>query len=449
MTETSFPTLLEAAFAASLPPPYFIRAGDSPLIEGWPWTAMVVFQGRAEDHTITPGSTPHHWTVTAPNGMTYKVRDVQSLKFDNRVIDAGLTFSSQGEDGQSHVDLNSSAWGLALVHGLLGADAAADPALLGQVTAYVNAQGLTAVLERLNDDATLASLAGGTDSETLLTFAYKNFSGHGPSTEALTALQTEVSATLADWQDAATPANILRALLLGPSVANFFAKQPQTFSYDWFTDPLLGTAGADWFAAPLDGGVLDLGAGLDRVHFSSPNFAGLGQVHAQGDTVTVQDGEGTTWTLHHVERVMLGFDKWLAFDLEGNGAAGQAARLIGVSLGADAVTNQRLAAEVLSQIDQQGSRDLVQTLVDQGVFAQLAGGDSLEALIGLLYRNVTGTGPSASEQTWALNWAHDQNWDATDLILFAAELPQTATLIGLPELAEQGWGHGFGFMTLQ
>ena len=432
-------------------PPSFVRAGETPLIEGDHWVRTVIFKGRYEDHAITAGSTPHHWTVAAPNGTVYELRDIPCLRFDDKLIDNELTLSYETGSGQSLAVLNTNAWGLALVHGLLGAPATADPALVGKLSAYVSAQGLGAVLERLDADGTLASLAGSTGTDTLLAFAYKNFMGHDADADTLTALRAEINAMMNDWRYVPeTPANVLYALLTGPSVAQFYAQQPATFSYDWFTGPLLGTDGRDGFRAPSDGGILDLGDGVDSVHFGEPywNAHTYTAARAEDGSLTVRDDQGNTWLLHNVERLELGPDQWRAFDLEGDGAAGQAARLMGASLGAEAVHDSRLAAEVLSRIDAHGVRDTVQSLVDQGVFTHLAGGDSLEALLGLLYRNVTGAGPSQEEMAGALDWLESQNWSATDAILYAAELPQTAALIGLPELAQQGWGYSFGYAWL-
>ena len=46
---------------------------------------------------------------------------------------------------------------------------------------------------------------------------------------------------------------------------------------------------------------------------------------------------------------------------------------------------------------------------------------------------------------WALDLAQAQQWDRADVLLYAAGLEQTAALIGLPQLADQGiayepWG---------
>ena len=449
MTDSSTSSALGASTTV-LAPPFFIRAGESPLIQGDGWARMVIFEGRFEDFTVTPGDAPYQWTVTAPNGVAYDVQDVPRLKFDDKAIHSDLTSIYESEDGQTHAFLSHGSGGLALVRSLLGATAAADPALLGQVTAYVNAQDLPSVLARLDADGTLASLAGGTDIDTLLAFAYRNLTGQSPDADALAALRTEVNATLDSWKDTpATPADVLNALLLGPSVAQFFANEPGTFSYDWFAGPLLGTDAGDQFSAPLDGGTLDLGAGVDSVGFDPSYIPNADSLERASDgALTVQGDQGSTWTLHHVERVIFGFDKRLAFDLEGDGAAGQAARLIGVALGAGAVDNQLLAGEVLQQVDSVGARALVQSLVEDGVFAQLAGGDSLEALLGLLYRNVTGAAPSQDTMDWTLAWLDAQDGDATDAILYAVELPQTAELIGLPDLVAHGWSYGLRFGSI-
>lgn len=70
--------------------------------------------------------------------------------------------------------------------------------------------------------------------------------------------------------------------------------------------------------------------------------------------------------------------------------------------------------------------------------AVLAGEGSLEALITWMHRNLTGEAPVQTDLAWTVAWAESQQMDAADLLLFAADLPLTASLIGIDELSREG-----------
>lgn len=432
--------------------PPFLRAGDSPQIDGTldgavDHTTWLIFEGRYEDYAVTHGELRNSWSVTAPGGIVYQVKGVHQLKFDDKVVADDVAFAYEVE-GRPEAFLTAAGLALALTRGLLGQPAGNDPVLLGQVAAYVDALGLPVMLERLEVDGTLASLAGSTDTDALLALVYSNLSGESADAQAMPALHAEIDARMVNWPED-TPLTLVPALtiaLQSSTLALALAQESGPLVYHWFDQPLQGTDSTDYIFASIQvdpfGRVFDLKDGLDSASFSGSR-SDYTVMNDEDSVVTVHhDASDMTWTLHDVERLSFLGGEHIAFDLEGS--AGQAARLIGMSLGAEAIRDGELVADVLHHIDAQGFHGTVQWLVDKGVFAQLAGGDTLESLLSLLYRNITGAGPSLQEMAWTLDWFHAQQLGATDAILYAAALPQTAALIGLPELAQQGWEYGFG-----
>lgn len=93
---------------------------------------------------------------------------------------------------------------------------------------------------------------------------------------------------------------------------------------------------------------------------------------------------------------------------------------------------------MIAYVDAMGAQALAREVQHNGVLDALAGGDSLQALVTLLYQNVAGHAPSELEMHQVLELAAEQQWARADVLSFAAQLPQTAQLIGLPELMVQG-----------
>ena len=100
--------------------------------------------------------------------------------------------------------------------------------------------------------------------------------------------------------------------------------------------------------------------------------------------------EGTD-TLLGVERLLFS-DGALALDLQDDGPAAQATRLITTLLGAQALDDRALFGEVLAYVDTVGPGQLLKTLQELGVLSALAGGDTPQQLATLIYTHLVGGG---------------------------------------------------------
>ena len=118
-----------------------------------------------------------------------------------------------------------------------------------------------------------------------------------------------------------------------------------------------------------------------------------------------------------------------------------AANLIAVGLGTDAVGIEELFDQVSAQIYSEGVTNYVHSLINEGIVAELAGGEGPEALISTLYRNVTGTDLLQEYLIWAVEAT--QSWSTADIIFYAVGESQSTTLVGLAGLSLEG-GVDFG-----
>jgi serralysin len=160
-------------------------------------------------------------------------------------------------------------------------------------------------------------------------------------------------------------------------------------------DTLAGNAAGNWLLAGLGndrlegrGGndILDGGDGLDTAAYAAPR-AGYSVTQASTGFLVASGATGAD-SVVNVERLSF-TDTRVALDLDGN--AGAVAKLLGAVFGATAVDNTQFAGIGLNLLDGGLS---AQGLAQRALDMQLGGGADNQAVVDLLYTNVTGTAPS-------------------------------------------------------
>jgi Ca2+-binding RTX toxin-like protein len=182
--------------------------------------------------------------------------------------------------------------------------------------------------------------------------------------------------------------------------------------------------------------VHDGGPGLDTVVYSGAR-AGY-QVQRTGSAFLVVDlagGEGDD-RLVNVERIAFR-DAALALDLDG--AAGQAAKVLGAAFGAPMVREPSVAGIALALFDAGWSAERVADLaVSTDLFAWLAGSASTTDFVRFVYRNVVGAEPAAEVLAAFVAMVDSGAVTRGALVAMAAETPLNAAAIGLVGLAATG-----------
>ena len=269
------------------------------------------------------------------------------------------------------------------------------------------------LLSTLNGETTVVGvLSGGTSNSAV----YAGLHASGNS--------AWLSAALASNDDLI--AGVLQRLFVGLSgddnlVGNLLANTLRGGSGN---DVLVGAGGND---------TLDGGAGMDTAVFTGLRSAY--DVTVRGSTVLVTDltaGRDGTDTLTGVERLRFA-DKSLALDLSGN--AGNTALLLGAVFGRAAVTNRDYVATGLRLLDDgmEGTK-LAQFALDE----RLGAGASNEAVVTLLYSNVMGEAPGASELAHFTGLLQVGQYTPTSLAIMALRSPENSVRIDLTGLALSG-----------
>lgn len=403
-------------------------------IDGYGGVDWVEFSGRLADYQIE--GERGAWRVEGPDSFSVLIDGVERLRFEDAVLALDI---DHFEDSGSVVfsSLGSTGFALALVRTLYGEAGVQDGVLLGRAVAYVDALGLDAVLRILDNDGTLAERFGHAMPDALLRIAYENFSGESADDDALAAL-ADVLSYYAPREDRSLQENVA-ALLNSELMHRTLIEQTVggRFTYQSHEGVIVGTQEGDVLRASAGGSRLDGTGGTDEVIFDAVRSR-FSIERLEDGGLRVDGGTHGVTELIHVERLRFA-DGVRAFDLAPDESAGQAARLLAALAGAEALHSPlNLIGQAITLVDRLGAEGTARTVVNNGVVADLAGGDSLDALIGLLHRNLTGSAPTQAELDWTLDWAESQQMDAADLLLFAADLPQVAELIGVDELARDG-----------
>jgi len=211
-----------------------------------------------------------------------------------------------------------------------------------------------------------------------------------------------------------------------------------TTSFDAVIENVIGTAGADIIAGNTAANIITGGAGDDKVDgatgIDTLKLAGAKSAYILTKTTTgftIQDNSGAdgTDTVLNVERLVFSDGNKLALDLDGH--AGQVAKLLAVVAGKSAVGNAAVVGVGLSMLEGGMPYQELATLA-MGAFGKTTAADALT----LVWTNLVGTAPNAAQVDGVL--ASLGNPSVGALTVLAAELPVTAQLIGLSDLASQG-----------
>mgnify|MGYP001072314628 CR=1 FL=1 len=165
---------------------------------------------------------------------------------------------------------------------------------------------------------------------------------------------------------------------------------------------------------------------------------------------TVQRQSDNLWTVHarnefpdgtdtliDIERIRFS-DTLLALDLDGN--AGITAKIIGAVFGADSVADTQLAGIGLNLLDDGTDYE---TLMQLAIHAAL--GDeaaSHAAVVNLLYENVTGFSPPATEEAYFVDLLDSGAYSVASIGRFAAETAINLENINFAGLSQSGLEFG-------
>ncbi|MDB5875208.1 MAG: hypothetical protein JWQ07_4650 [Ramlibacter sp.] len=198
-----------------------------------------------------------------------------------------------------------------------------------------------------------------------------------------------------------------------------------------YQHPVIGSVGNDVLsdAAGLANSI-NGGAGIDLVEFAGARSQYT--ISSAFGRTLVSTGPTEVNVLKGVER--LGFsDMKLAFDIAGN--AGVVAKILGAVFGVASLGNQQYAGIGLSLADGGMS---YQGLMQSALDARLGGHGSNTAVVDLLYTNVVGVAPSASERALYVGMLDSAAHTQASLGVLAADTGLNQAHINLVGLASTG-----------
>lgn len=393
-----------------------LSAAPSPGTSAIDW---VSYAGSRADYVLAQDSHGVWSARPTAGGPATLLTGIERVRFEDGTVALDL---KAGDSAEQASRLVFSLWGQAGLE---------NPALIGQAIAYVDALGAAAFGQSAQALGLLAALAGGSEPEALLTLLHTNLVGRAPDAFELKALR--------DFQEAGghSPAELLAIVAGLPQVGQALAPLSSSgLALTPFAGVLQGSDRDEVFRAQQGNDHIDAGGGLDKVMYGGQAAQYALARDAAGHWVVHSDAQdGGRDLLQGVERLQFA-DQAVALDLDG--AAGQALRLLAAAVGPQKLADRALLGEVIAYVDAYGAQSLADEVQANGLLDALAGGDSLQALVTLLYRNLTGHAPNQEELQWTLALAEQQYWDRADVLLQVAQLPQTAELIGLDVLASQG-----------
>jgi hypothetical protein len=184
-----------------------------------------------------------------------------------------------------------------------------------------------------------------------------------------------------------------------------------------------------FFGSPFNDDIVDGGEGIDTIVFgNSRNHYTLG---ISGDAILVQ-ANGESARLSNVERLQFS-DTSVAVDLDGH--AGEVARLLGVVFGKDSIANKAYVGIGLQLADAGMGYEELAGLALQ---VRLGTGFGNQQEVMLLYRNLMGVDPSASELGYYGGLLDSASLTQQGLAVLAAKHPFNDSNINFAGLAQTG-----------
>lgn len=195
---------------------------------------------------------------------------------------------------------------------------------------------------------------------------------------------------------------------------------------------LTGTGVGESFFGRGGNDALDGGGGIDSARYSSArsNFA----IVRDGALTLVTDRQGNEGsdTLRNIERLHFS-DLAVALDLDGH--AGTVARVLGALLGPAGVANKQYVGIGLQLLDEGVSAE---SLMSSALTAVLGQAPANSAVVNLLYTNLAGVAPGASELASFTTLLDQGTMTQVSLALAASEHALNLANIGLVGLASSG-----------
>jgi hypothetical protein len=198
-------------------------------------------------------------------------------------------------------------------------------------------------------------------------------------------------------------------------------------------DTLSGRGGND----SLDGGggddILNGQDGIDTAVYAG-NRSAFTITRNTDHSFTISDNthtEGTN-TLNGIERISFS-DEHLALDIDGN--AGITAKILGAVFDKDALANKEYAGIGLKLLDSGMSYS---DLMELAINAKLGAHADDTAIVNLLYTNVVGAAPTASDLNYYVGLLQNGSYNATSLGILAADSTANTDHINLIGLATSG-----------
>nr|WP_249729097.1 delta-60 repeat domain-containing protein [Acidovorax sp. CCYZU-2555] len=388
-----------------------------------PGIDAVRYSGARDDYVLQRSDMALWSIATSSGSKATPLPGMERVVFDDGGV--ALDLAGEGQDA-------SAAQAARLVFSLWGQAGLDSPALVGHVMAYVDALGLGGASQLAENLGLLTALAGDADPAALLTLLHTNIVGHAPDAAQLQAL-LELPAS---GHSNAQLVQIAAELAVTAQAMDLDALARMGLEFTAYDGPVLGSHGDEVFVAQPGDGRIDAGSGVDTVAYGGDAADYEWQRDDRGGWIVRGAAfDGGSDQLQGVERLRFA-DHAVALDLDG--AAGQALRMLGAVLGADALDDRALVGELIAYVDAYGIQALADGVQANGILDHLAGGHSMQAVIRLLYRNLTEHLPDEAQLQNVLQLVEQHSWDRADLLAHAAELPQAAQTIGLQALAEQG-----------
>ncbi len=193
-----------------------------------------------------------------------------------------------------------------------------------------------------------------------------------------------------------------------------------------------GDTGNDTLIGGRGNNTLDGGSGIDTARFTG-KLADYSLARSV-NTWTVKDigGVVSNDSLSTIERLQFA-DTKLAIDLDGH--AGTVAKTLGTVFGADSMANKTFVGIGLNMVD---GGMIAPDLMQAALNAKLGTGFSNDAEIKLLYQNIIGISPSATDVSFWTEKISAGEYTQVSLAVAAANMLENSSNIGLVGLQQTG-----------